>query len=164
MSQEKYKRKGHNWRDARREQASSRSREERFMHLVNNFRGIDLRDDGEDEELDPAACGPFADPDEDWNNPKPVVDLRTFNFALPGILCPFCRQALMLQDEGSGQLSCSCSSVLETKTPITAIKQAVQEVVQQHANCPSQQSPDYTMFKSRIVLTCTVCQLLAVVS
>ena len=101
--------------------------------------------------------------EEDWDNPKPSVDLRTFNFSLPGILCPFCRKNLMDQDL-TGLLICACSSSLRTGEPIQAIKHAIQEIVVRHNACPSNQSPDYTMFKSRIVLTCTVCALLAVVS
>lgn len=168
-SQERYKRKGHNWKDSRREEAMSKSREDRFAHLEQHFRNIDIQDlgdeDDDDTDLLPVdlSAQSFADPDEDWDNPKPSVDLRTFNFSLPGILCPFCRQNLMAQDV-TGLLLCPCSSTLKTTVPIHMIQQAVQNVVMQHSACPSGQSPVYTMFKARIVLTCDHCTLAAVVS
>lgn len=175
MSQEKYKRAGYNWKEKRREEAANKVRDDRFMHLVHHLRKIDLQDinvgDSDEDSnsflngsgaMSGVAAGVVVE-EEDWDNPKPSVDLRTFNFSLPGILCPFCRQNLMDQDM-KGLLICSCTSTLKTGAPIQSIKQAIQEIVVQHAACPSNQSPDYTMFKSRIVLTCTVCALLAVVS
>lgn len=160
-----------NWRDTRREEAATRSREDRFAHLEQHFRNIGLSDGDEDDDLSlpgqvvaNLSSQSFADPDDDWDNPKPVVDLRTLNFSLPGILCPFCRQNLMAQDV-SGLLVCACTSNLKTKVPIHAIQRTIQDVVMQHNSaCPSNQSPDYTMFKSRIVLTCDVCTLAVVVS
>lgn len=172
MSQDLYKRKGHNWRDSRREEAVSKRSDDRYQHLVQHFRNIDLQDLTDDETDGDLSLLPtqlqqsiaeLAVTEEDWDNPKPVVDLRTFNFSLPGILCPFCRQNVMQQDV-TGLLLCSCSSTLKTRVPIQVIKQAIQDVVLQHGTCPSNQSPDYTMFKSHIVLTCTVCALVHVVS
>ena len=168
-SQEKYKRKGHNWRESRREEAVNKGKEDRYLHLIHHFRNIDLQDldDGAGRGcLIPAQAIPLTAvvaEEEDWDNPKPVVDLRAFNFSLPGILCPFCRENLMHQDV-TGLLICSCSSTLRTGVPIHLIKQAIQEIVLQHNACPSNQSPHYTIFKSGIVLTCTVCALAAVVS
>lgn len=170
-SQEKYKRRGHNWRESRQDEAAIKCKNDRYMHLIQHFRKIDLQDidmndgsDNDDEEvLRLIQNQSYFENDDDWDNPKPQIDLRAFNFSLPGILCPFCRNNLMSQD-ASGLLTCCCSSTLKTQTPITSIKEMIQGVVVAHAACPSNQSPDYTMFKSRIVLTCSHCDLIQVVS
>ena len=179
MSQDLYKRKGLSRRNNHRDESHNKAKDARFQFIVDNFRKIEINPDDDSSngfedfgtcQLQPQninntpICSVSSE-DDDWDNPTPRVDMRTFNYDLPGILCPFCRENLMKQNVMDGQLKCNCGGSLECKIPIMLIKDKIRETVVFHSNaCPSNRSPEYTMFKSHIVLTCHVCKLVEVVS
>ena len=176
MSQELYKRNGHNWKDVQREESYNRSKDSRLQYIMDHFRKIDLKNFEEEDFQEDWGSMVFpiranntprcsVSSEDDWENPIPRVDLRTYNFTLPGILCPFCRDDLMKQDVNDKHLSCKCGGNLQCQTHIDEIKGRIEQTVGNHSSsCPSNQSPEYTMFKSNIVLTCSVCKMVQVVS
>jgi len=165
MSQEMYKRRGHNWKQVQKDDALTKSKDSRYQYIMENFRKIDLNgQEDEDQEVVPAMIPntprSSVTEEDDWENHTPLVDLRTFNFDLPGILCPFCRDNLMQQDVQTGKLMCSCGGYLECQPPILDIRNLIREIVGRHSvSCPSNLSPDYSIFKTHIVLNCHVCKL-----
>ena len=144
-----------------------------------------VSDDGVQSRGRPVFVPPRTDDADDWGDPtmvKPSVDLRCFNFHLPGILCPYCRSNMMVpvdrrertvMKEGYGlvrelvasHMSCFCGFELEVTKTSEDIKRNIISVLSEHeVICPSNQSPHYTLFSSNIVLSCDFCNLAQIVS
>lgn len=183
----------HDVRSHAREIHDSRARDSRSS-LLDKFRNISLSAGDADEGVgnDSGLIEEQMNDDvfnnqeetDDWGDPtkdKPSVDLRQFNFQLPGILCPYCRANMMLtmdQKEkivlkpGLGNVveviashKCPCGFEIQVDKTSDQIKQNIKNVLVHHeAICLSNQSPHYTLFSSNIVLSCTVCNLAQIVS
>lgn len=183
-----------------RETHDSRARESKSS-ILDRFRNISLtgsgnNDDSLDDGFDGISHVPEVDMDgeggfnastedaDDWNDPtrdKPSVDLRTFDYHLPGILCPYCKCNLMNTVDQKGRLTvredigtvtelvvshlCPCGFRLELNKTSTEVKQNIINVLTEHdVICSSNQSPHYTLFSSNIVLSCNMCHLARIVS
>lgn len=182
-----------------RECHDSRARDSKSS-ILDRFRNISLSGSStNDESLDDDFGGshvhevqmggddPFndaTDDADDWDDPtrdKPSVDLRQFNFDLPGILCPFCKGYVMDMVHQKGRLTvnadigtvtelivshlCPCGFQLEANKTSDQIKKNIINVLHEHeVSCQSNQSPHYTLFSSNIVLSCDLCSLARIVS
>ena len=168
-----------------REEASNRQKEMRYQHLMDQFRKIDIREmeKGIDDqsvvcaeasgnmESDDSGCdwtGPTSSPaapeEDDWTDYKPSIDIRTFNFNLEGILCPYCKASMMISeslrvDPPLVEYKCQCGFLLKSKKCPDQIKAALYQVLQRHGlQCPDR-APEYSMLKTRIVVVCSGCSL-----
>lgn len=114
----------------------------------------------------PFITGPEED---DWSDFKPSVDIRTLNFSLEGILCPYCRSNMMgYQNMRLYPLlvkySCPCGFQLESGKSSEGIKECMKGILGiHHERCPDR-TPHYSMFKSNIVMTCNACGLFSNIS
>lgn len=177
-----------------RESHECRARDSKSS-ILDRFRNISLageEDDSLSEDLNvsevpmdgDSALNPSTDYADNWDDPtqdKPSVDLRQFNFQLPGILCPYCKGNLMGTVDQKGRLTvdadigtvtelvvshlCPCGFQLELNKTSDEIKQNIINVLGEHeVSCNSNQSPHYTLFSTNIVLSCNLCNLARIVS
>lgn len=190
MTQDLYKRRSSHWKGSPSGLCpEARQHEQRYQYLMDKFRQIDintLNTDSNESWPGGGSGGGFSEdpivhhpspsleavssvipcePEDDWDNPKPDVDLRNYNFEVEGLLCPYCKDSVMGQDVMTRKLRCQkCTTYLETTAPLLEIKRQVWFLVQVHNQCPSNMSPDYSLFKDKIILTCHVCNLKQIVS
>lgn len=184
-------------RSQARDNRDSRLRDSRSS-LLDKFRnislngsresqeGVDLEDDMIDDHMsdDNVFVATQQEDADDWGDPskdKPSVDLRQFNFNLPGILCPYCRANMMNTVDQKAKLAvranigavteytashvCPCGFELEVSKTCDQIKGNIMTVLSEHQlNCPSDQSPHYTLYSDNIVLSCNSCNLARIVS
>jgi hypothetical protein len=170
-----------------------RLKEKRYDLLLNSFRHISITGDDSDVVWDTsygdkspeaAALSPVlhngggdvfeeddvmnsSDNADDWGEVSaeviPKLDLRTINFMMQGLPCPYCKESVLALVTISGktnELKCSCGFELKSCLNLAVMQSNLQNIVNQHAStCLSGNSPNYGMFGPKAMVSCDTCGL-----
>lgn len=110
--------------------------------------------------------------EDDWGEVSaeiiPKLDLRTLNLAMHGMPCPYCKENVLNHVSSRGntnELKCACGFELKTMLNLDIMKLNLQSVVVEHSRaCASGNSPNYSMFGPKAVVSCDTCGLNMVIN